>query len=151
MGEAGDQQGGDWTLAQFLQLSFSGASPPDPWLLISILTGVYLISNVRPVSDEQQIGSVTHVQESIAFRILLPFRLLQNTAQSSLCYTVGPYWLSILLINVAVCTCGSRTPNLPLPRLLPDHLMPRHSSLCSYLSCLIHRTLPRLAQEYVCY
>ena len=98
-----------------------------------------------PASDVQQIGSVIRVQESIAFQILLPFRLLQNIGQSSLCYTVGPCQLSILLINVALCTCG--TPNLPLPRLLPDHLMPGHSSLCSYLSCLIHWTLPRLAQD----
>ena len=34
------------------------------------------------------------------FHILFPFRLLHNTEQSSLCYTVGPYWSSIL--NTAV-------------------------------------------------
>ena len=28
--------------------------------------------------------------------ILLPCRLLQSTEDSSLCYTVGPFWLSIL-------------------------------------------------------
>ena len=34
------------------------------------------------------------------FLILFPFRLLHNIEQRSLCYTVGPYWLSIL--NTAV-------------------------------------------------
>ena len=34
------------------------------------------------------------------FQSLLPFRLLQTIKQSSLCYTVGPCWLSIL--NIAV-------------------------------------------------
>ena len=32
----------------------------------------------------------------ILFQILFPYRLLQNTEYSSLCYTVGPCWLSIL-------------------------------------------------------
>ena len=33
---------------------------------------------------------------------LLPSRLPRNIEQSSLCYPVGPCWLSIL--NIAVCT-----------------------------------------------
>ena len=32
-----------------------------------------------------------------------PIKLLHNIEQSSLCYSVGPCWLSIL--NKAVCTC----------------------------------------------
>ena len=32
----------------------------------------------------------------ILFPILFPFRLLQNTEQSSLCCKVGPRWLSVL-------------------------------------------------------
>ena len=47
-------------------------------------------------------------------------RLLQSTEQSSLCCTVGPCWLSVL--NIAVCTCQSRTPNLFLP-LYPSLLL----------------------------
>ena len=39
----------------------------------------------------------------------LPSRLPHNIEQSSLCWTVGPYWLSIL--NRAVRTCPSQTPN----------------------------------------
>ena len=33
--------------------------------------------------------------------------LLQDIEQSSLCYTVGPCWLSVS--NIAACTCQSRT------------------------------------------
>ena len=54
---------------------------------------------------------------SILCKILFPFRLLDNIEQSSLCYTVGPCWLSIL--NVAVCTCQSPTFNVFLPFPLP--------------------------------
>ena len=38
----------------------------------------------------------------------LPYRLPHNIEQSSMRYTVGPCWLSIL--NVAVYTCSSQTP-----------------------------------------
>ena len=48
------------------------------------------------------------------FQILCPFRLLQNVEYSSLCYTVGPCWLSIL--NIVVCICLAQTPtNLSHP------------------------------------
>ena len=55
-----------------------------------------MIYNIVLVSD-----SVIHIHISILFQILLPFRLLQNIEQSSLFYTVGPCWLSIL--NTVVC------------------------------------------------
>ena len=56
--------------------------------------------------------------------------LLQDIEQSSLCYTVGPCWLSIL--NTAVCTCPSQT---PIPLLHPFSLVtissfPKSVSLC---------------------
>ena len=60
-----------------------------------------MINNVVLVSGIQKSDSVIHIQVSILFQILFPFRLLQNIEQSSLCYTVGPYWLSIL--NIALC------------------------------------------------
>ena len=66
---------------------------------------LYLINNVVIVSGVQQSDSVIHIHVSILFQILFPFRLLHNTEQSSLCYTVGPCWLSNL--NIAVCTCQS--------------------------------------------
>ena len=61
--------------------------------------------------------SVIHIHVSILFQILFPFRLLQSIEQSSLFYTVGPCWLSIL--NIPVCTCQSQTPDLPLPAPFP--------------------------------
>ena len=73
-----------------------------------------MITNVVLISGVQQSDSVIsiHTHVSILFQILFPFRLLQNIEQSSLCYTVGPSWLSIL--NTAVCTCQSQIPNLSL-------------------------------------
>ena len=41
------------------------------------------------VSGVQQSDSVIHIHVSILFQILLPFRLLRNTEQCSLCYTVA--------------------------------------------------------------
>ena len=38
--------------------------------------------------------------------------LLGNIMMDSLCYTVAPWWLSIL--NIAVLKCQYKTPNLPL-------------------------------------
>ena len=35
----------------------------------------------------------------------LPCRLLQNIAYISLCYTVGPCWLSIIYMYIIVCIC----------------------------------------------
>ena len=62
-----------------------------------------MINNVGLVSVVQQSDLVIRIDVSILFQILFPIRLLHNTEQSSLCYTVGPCWLSIL--NTAVCTC----------------------------------------------
>ena len=39
----------------------------------------------------------------ILFQIIFPYRLLQNIEQSSLCYRVGPGWLSILYVVVCIC------------------------------------------------
>ena len=55
-----------------------------------------MINNVLLVAGVQQSDSVIHIHISILFQVLFPFRLLQNIEQSSLCYTVGPCWLSIL-------------------------------------------------------
>ena len=72
-----------------------------------------MINNVVLVSGVQQSDSVIRIHVSTLFQVLSPFRLSQNIEQSSLCYTVGPCWLSIL--NTAVCTCQSQTPNLSAP------------------------------------
>ena len=83
--------------------------------------GEQLINNVVLVSGVQQSDSVIHIHVSILFQILFPPRLLQNIEQCSLCYTVGPCWLSIL--NIAVCTCQSQTPILSLPPPHPSQRM----------------------------
>ena len=57
--------------------------------------------------------SYTYICIYFFFQILFPFLLLNNIAQSSLCCTVGPGWLSIL--NLAVCTCQSKLSNYPSP------------------------------------
>ena len=44
-------------------------------------------------------------------------RPARNIEQSSLCYAVGPCWLSIL--NIAVCTRPSQSPYRSLPCTLP--------------------------------
>ena len=69
------------------------------------------------VLDEQQRDSSVHINVSILPQAPLPYRLPQDTEQSSMYYTVGLCWLSIL--NTAVCTCPSQTPSLPLPSILP--------------------------------
>ena len=53
--------------------------------------GAQLI-NVVLVSGVQQGDSVIHTHASFLFQILFPIRLLQNTEQSSLCYTESSYW-----------------------------------------------------------
>ena len=80
--------------------------------------GVQLINNVVLVSGIQQSDSLIHIHVSVLFQILFPFRLLQCTEKSFLCYIVGPCWLSVL--NIAVCTCQSQTPNLSLLLTLPS-------------------------------
>ena len=53
-----------------------------------------------------------YIYISTLFQILVPFRPLQSTEQSSLCSIVGPYQLSILY--VAVCICQAQSPNFPM-------------------------------------
>ena len=70
-------------------------------------TGVQPINNVVIVLDEQQRDSIIHMHVSVLPQTPLPSRLAYNIEQSSMCYTVGPCWLSFL--NTAVCTCQSQT------------------------------------------
>ena len=65
------------------------------------------------VSSGQQRDSAIPIHVSILPKTPLPSRLQCNIEQSSLCYTVGPCWLSIL--NIAVFTCLSQTLYLSFP------------------------------------
>ena len=55
------------------------------------------------VSGGEQKDSAIHTHVSILPQTLLPSRLPCNTEHSSMCYTVGPCWSSVL--NIAVSTC----------------------------------------------
>ena len=51
---------------------------------------------------------VSGVQQSDSVNISIfpnsfPYRLLRNIGQSSMCYTVGPCWLSVLCMSVYIC------------------------------------------------
>ena len=84
-----------------------------------IFIGVQLIYNAVLVSGVQQSDSLIHIL--IIFQILFSYRLSQNTEQSSLCYTVGPFCLFILYIVVCVCVCSSQ------------------DSFCFVFFCLLYR------------
>ena len=58
------------------------------------------MNNVVIVSGEQRRDSAIHMHVSVLPQTPFPSRLPCNTEQSSLCFTVGPCWSSIL--NVAV-------------------------------------------------
>ena len=62
-------------------------------------------------------------------QILSPYRLLQDTEQSPLRYTVGPCWLPVLYI--IECICKSLSPNWSSP-LSP--LVTRNLFLCPWVS-----------------
>ena len=60
----------------------------------------------------------THIH--LFFQILFPHRLLQNIEYNSLCYTVSPYWLSILYILLCVSVNAKLLVYpFPSPQLFP--------------------------------
>ena len=71
------------------------------FLIFLFYTELQMINNVVIVSGGQQRDSAIHIHESILPQTSLPSRLPYNIEQSSLCYSVGPCWLSI--ISIAVC------------------------------------------------
>ena len=79
-----------------LQFSFTFLTPK------AFCIGVKQINNVDVVSGEQQSDSTIHIHVSILPQDPLPSGLPYNIEQSSMCYTTGPCWISIL--NVPVCT-----------------------------------------------
>ena len=86
---------------------FTKTHLPDSSFLCHIIVfflyiEVQLINNLVLVSGVQRSESVTHIHESIHFQIFFKVTLLWNIEQSSLYYTIGPCWLSVL--NTAVYT-----------------------------------------------
>ena len=79
-----------------------------------------MISNIVIVSGGQQRDSAVHIHVSILLQIPLPSSPAHNIEQSSLCYTVGPYWLSILNKAVYMLIPDSLT----IPSLYPKNTPP---------------------------
>ena len=80
---------------------------PTTFLNFVLYIGVQPINNVVVGSGAQQSYSAVHIHVSILPQSPLPPRPPHDIDHSSLCYTVGPGWLSIL--NTGVCTCPSQT------------------------------------------
>ena len=81
--------------------------------------GIQPINNIVIVSGEHQRDSAICIHVSILPPTPLLSRLPHNIEQSSLCYTVGPCWLSIL--NIAVWT---RPNSLTVSSSLPSPQQP---------------------------
>ena len=75
------------------------------------LIGVQLIYNVVLISAVQQSDSVIHMHISTPFQFLFPYRSLQSTEQSSLCYRgifiYNSVYMSFILY-IMVCICQSQ-------------------------------------------
>ena len=69
------------------------------------------------VSGGPHRDSAIHIHVSILPQSPFSSRLPHNIEQSSMCYTVGPCWLSIL--NIEMYTCLSQTPCL-FPPFFPS-------------------------------
>ena len=74
--------------------------------------GVLPISHVVIVSGGQQRGPAVHIYVPILPQTPLPSLLPHSFEKSSLCYTVGLCWLSIL--NIAVCIALLLKKSFPL-------------------------------------
>ena len=97
---------------------FSTTAPPGKPFL-NIFIGVQLIYNVVLVSGVPQSESVIHILYiyPLFFKILLPYRPLQSIQQSSMCYIVGSYQLSILYLVLVYV--NPSLPVYPSPHLVP--------------------------------
>ena len=88
------------------------------------------MNNVVTISGEQWRDSAIHIHVSILSQTSLPSRLPHNIEQSSLCYTVGPCWLSIL--NIAVQPSFWTVGTEPILKLILITIFPKYgvSSTC---------------------
>ena len=77
-------------------------------------------------------------------QFLSPYSLLQSIEPSSLCYIVGPCWLSI--VNIAVCICESQTPNLSIyiPRDKEGHYIIIKGSIQEEDIAIINICIPNI-------
>ena len=110
-----------WCFAINLFQAFNTWNTHTILLKILFYFRIQLINNVT-ASDGQQRDSAIHIHVSILPQTPLPSRLPHHSKKSSLCYTVGPCWLSIL--NTVLCACRSQTPELSLSPILLHPLAP---------------------------
>ena len=75
----------------------------------SFIVHVFFVLIFIEVQLIYNIVNATGVHQS--FQILFWYKSLKSIEQSSLCYAVGPYQLSILYL--VVCICQSQFPNCP--------------------------------------
>ena len=87
--------------------------PPSYTLNFLFCTGVLPVSSVVIVLGEQWRDSVIHIHGSILLSTPLPSRLPHHSRQSSMCDTVGPWWLSIL--KKQCVQDHPKLPNCPFP------------------------------------
>ena len=109
---------------EWVAISFSNAgkwkvkvkSLSRVWVLATPWTSAYQAPPSMGFSRQEYWSGVplpSPIHVPILPQTPLPSRLPHNIEESSLCYTVGPCWLSIL--NIAVSTCWSQTPYLFFP------------------------------------
>ena len=84
---------------------------------LSDWTELKLTNDVVLASGIGQSDSVILVHVSILFQILFSFRLLQSIEQSSLCYIVGPCWVSSLYNRIHMLMQNSQF--IPPPSFPP--------------------------------
>ena len=110
----------------FLSLFFSYLSQLSLFFKILILYWS-IVNNGVIVSGGQQRDSARHIRVSILPQTLLPCRLPHNIEQSSLCYSVGPWCLSIfkysnMYMSVPKSLTVSSPGNHNVPSLKPVNL-----------------------------
>ena len=76
-----------------------------------------------------------HFLHTYFFNILFPYRLLQDIEYSSLCYIIGPCWLSALYVVVYIFKPQTNNLSLLFPFLFGNH---KFCSMSLYLKTRAH-------------
>ena len=86
------------------------------YFLFLIFNGVQLIQ-LHQFQVHSKVNPLYIYIYPLFFQILFPYRSLQSIEQSSLCYTVGSYQLSIFYIVVCICQYQPSNLSSPTPYL----------------------------------
>ena len=76
-------------------------SPPRKWTRVSCVSCI----GRRLLYHQCHLGCplYIHICLYILFQTLLCYKILQNVECGALCYTVGPYWLSVWCTEAHIC------------------------------------------------